>query len=51
MITAAGGLLFAWDYARHRSLRVTWIEHSLYGCLIFTVELGRLFYTAAAWHD
>jgi uncharacterized protein len=49
-MTAAGGLLFARDYARHRSLRVTCIEHSLYGCLIFTVGLGRFFYTGAAWH-
>jgi hypothetical protein len=49
-MTAAGGLLFAWDYARHRSLRLTCIEHSLYGCLIFTIGLGRFFYTGAAWH-
>jgi uncharacterized protein len=50
VMTAAGGLLFARDYARHRSLRVTCVEHSLYGCLIFTVGLGRFFYTGAAWH-
>lgn len=49
-MTAAGGLLFARDYARHRSLALTCIEHSLYGCLIFTVGLGRFFYTGAAWH-
>jgi hypothetical protein len=49
-MTAGGGLLFARDYARHRSLPLTCIEHSLYGCLIFTVGLGRFFYTGAAWH-
>ena len=49
-MTSAGGFLFARDYARHRSLRVTCIEHSLYGCLVFTVGLGRFFYTGAAWH-
>ena len=49
-MTTAGGWLFARDYARLRSLRVTCIEHSLYGCLIFTVGLGRFFYTGAAWH-
>ncbi|AQS90587.1 CAAX protease [Gluconobacter albidus] len=49
-MTAIGGLLFARDYARHRSLRLTCLEHSLYGCLIFTVGLGRFFYTGAAWH-
>lgn len=48
-MTAAGGLLFARDYARHRSLALTCLEHSLYGCLIFTVGLGRFFYTGAAW--
>jgi membrane protease YdiL (CAAX protease family) len=50
IMTAAGGLLFARDYARHRSLLLTCLEHSLYGCLIFTVGLGRFFYTGAAWH-
>ncbi len=49
-MTAAGGLLFALDYARYRSLPITCIEHSLYGCLILTVGLGRFFYTGAAWH-
>jgi membrane protease YdiL (CAAX protease family) len=49
-MTAAGGLLFARDYARHHSLPLTCLEHSLYGCLIFTVGLGRFFYTGAAWH-
>ena len=34
--------------ARLRSRRVTCIEHSRYGGLIFTVGLGRLFYTGAA---
>jgi uncharacterized protein len=50
IMTAAGGLLFARDYARHRSLSLTCLEHSLYGCLIFTVGLGRFFYTGAAWN-
>jgi len=50
IMTAIGGFLFARDYARHRSLRLSCLEHSLYGCLIFTVGLGRFFYTGAAWH-
>ena len=50
IMTSAGGLLFARDYARHRSLSLTCLEHSLYGCLIFTVGLGRFFYTGAAWN-
>lgn len=36
--------------ARLRSRRVICIEHSLYGCLIFAVGLGRFFYTGAALH-
>ena len=50
VMTALGGLIFARDYGRHRSLKLVCLEHSLYGCLIFTVGLGRFFYTGAAWH-
>ncbi|WP_215766000.1 CPBP family intramembrane glutamic endopeptidase [Gluconobacter cerinus] len=50
-MTLIGGALFASDYSRHRSLTLTCFEHSLYGCLIFTVGLGRFFYTGAAWHQ
>lgn len=49
-MTTAGGFLFARDYARHRSLPLICLEHSLYGCLIFTIGLGRFFYTGTAWH-
>ncbi|MBR0560388.1 CPBP family glutamic-type intramembrane protease [Neokomagataea anthophila] len=45
-----GGFLFAQDYAQHRSLRLACLEHSLYGCLLFTAGLGRFFYTGTAWH-
>ena len=44
-MTAAGGFLFAWNYARRRSLHVTCIEHSLHSCLTFTARLRRLFST------
>src|SRR5262249_51635233 len=49
-MTAFGGFLFARDYARHKSLLLVCLEHALYGCLIFTVGLGRFFYSGAAWH-
>ncbi|WP_336760764.1 CPBP family intramembrane glutamic endopeptidase [Asaia sp. VD9] len=49
-LTVAGGVLFARDYERHRSLRLSCLEHSLFGCLIFTLGLGHYFYTGAAWH-
>ncbi len=39
------GLLFAYRYDVTRSLWAVWLEHSLYGCLVFTVGLGRYFFT------
>ncbi len=49
-LTTAGGAMFARDYSRERSLFLSCLEHSLYGCLIFTIGLGQFFYTGAAWH-
>jgi membrane protease YdiL (CAAX protease family) len=43
-MTFAGGLLFAWRYRASGSLILSAIEHSLYGCLLFTLGLGRYFY-------
>jgi len=48
-LSAAGGFLFAGNYARNRSLTLVSLEHALYGCLIFTVGLGRFFFTGYAW--
>jgi len=45
-MTAIGGLLFALTYHRTRSLLVCFIEHSLYGCFVFTIGLGQYFYHA-----
>lgn len=42
--TLIGGLIFAWRYDRTRSLAVVWVEHALYGCLIFTIGLGVYFF-------
>ena len=44
VLTFAGGLMFAHNYLRTRSLPAVWIEHSLWGNMIFTVGLGRYFY-------
>jgi uncharacterized protein len=49
-LTTAGGAMFAWNYARERSLYLACLEHTLYGCLVFTIGLGQFFYTGAAWH-
>ena len=40
-----GGLLFAWRYSRTGSFWAIAFEHAIYGDLIFTVGLGRYFYT------
>lgn len=42
-----GGVLFAWTYARSRSTLAAWIDHALYGCLVFSVGLGHFFYSGA----
>lgn len=47
-MTFAGGLLFAWTYARSRSMFATTVEHALYGCFVFTVGLGTFFYSGGA---
>lgn len=49
VMTAAGGALFARTYQQSKSLALTCFEHALYGCLIFTVGLGRFFYSGTAW--
>ncbi|MGA7522253.1 MAG: CPBP family intramembrane glutamic endopeptidase [Acidobacteriaceae bacterium] len=43
-LTFPGGILFARRYLDTRSLCVSWFEHALYGCLLFTIGLGPYFY-------
>ncbi|AXC10718.1 hypothetical protein ACPOL_1370 [Acidisarcina polymorpha] len=43
-LTLIGGILFAYRYQRTGSLFVSSLEHSLYGCFLFTIGLGRYFY-------
>ncbi|MEI9902054.1 MAG: CPBP family intramembrane glutamic endopeptidase [Hyphomicrobium sp.] len=43
--TMAAGALFAWRYAMTRSFWAVFIEHTLWGWLVFTVGLGRYFFT------
>ena len=43
--TMAVGALFAWRYAITRSFWAVFIEHTLWGWLVFTVGLGRYFFT------
>jgi membrane protease YdiL (CAAX protease family) len=44
-MTFVGGLLFAGTYQKSRSLLAAALEHALYGCLIFTIGMGRFFYS------
>lgn len=46
-MTTVGGVMFAFTYSRSRSTLAASIEHSLYGCLVFTVGLGSYFYAGA----
>lgn len=46
--TALLGVLFAWRYAVTRSFWAVWIEHTLWGWLVFTVGLGGFFFTGIA---
>lgn len=48
VISFFGGLLFAWRYEHTRSFWAVVIEHALYGNLIFSLGLGRHFYTGVA---
>ncbi|MFG0260378.1 MAG: CPBP family intramembrane glutamic endopeptidase [Phycisphaerales bacterium JB041] len=48
VLTLIGGLVFARTFAETRSVAAASVEHSLYGCLVFTVGLNSYFYTGAA---
>lgn len=48
IISLLGGLLFAWRYHSSRSFWAVVVEHAIYGNLIFTVGLGRYFYTGVS---
>jgi hypothetical protein len=48
IISFMGGLLFAWRYESSRSFWTLCLEHALYGNLIFTLGLGKYFYTGVS---
>ena len=49
LLAFCGGLMMARTYKANRSLALSCLEHALYGCFIFTIGLGRFFYSGAAW--
>lgn len=46
--TALGGLILAARYAMTRSFWAVFIEHTLWGWLVFTIGLGRYFFTGVS---
>lgn len=44
LLSLAGGLLFAYTYARTGSLALVTLEHGLWGNWVFTLGMGRYFY-------
>lgn len=47
-LTLIGGWRFAVTYRRTRSLGMVCLEHALFGCLLFTIGLGRYFFSGTA---
>jgi uncharacterized protein len=47
ILCVIGGVMFAHTYHKTRSLPLATLEHALYGCMVFTVGLGRYFYHGA----
>jgi len=48
VLSLALGTLLAYRYVRTRSFWAVWLEHTLYGQLVFTVGLGRYFFTGVS---
>ncbi len=44
LLSLAGGLLFAYTYAKTQSLMLTTLEHGLWGNWLFTLGMGSYFY-------
>lgn len=45
LLSLGGGILLGGTYENRHSLAAVWIEHSGYGIILFTVGLGRFFYS------
>lgn len=44
LLSAPAGLLLALTYRRTRTMGPVWLEHTIYGLLLFTLGLGEFFY-------
>ncbi len=43
LLCLIGGIMFAYSYTQHRSLKWAAIEHAAYGCMVFTIGIGVYF--------
>lgn len=50
VLTVAGGVIFSITYMRTKSLLAAAFEHTLYGCLLFTIGFGWYFFGGSV-HD
>jgi len=46
-LSAVGGLIFAYRYVKSDSLLIAGIEHAIWGNFLFTVGIGRYFYSGS----
>lgn len=46
--TLVGGFIIIETYDRTRSFWLTWLEHTLYGCFVFSIGFGEFLYSRAA---
>ncbi len=44
LLCLIAGIIIAYGYTQHRSLKYAFLEHAAYGCMIFTVGLGWYFF-------
>jgi len=44
LLSVPAGLILAWRYSRCGTLAPVWLEHALYGLLLFSLGLGNFFY-------
>lgn len=44
LLCVIGSVMFSLSYRRHRALKWVALEHAAYGCLLFTLGLGRYFF-------
>lgn len=47
-LSIIAGWMFTRNYEKTRSLAAVAVEHALYGCIVFTIGLGRFFYSGPA---